>query len=189
MNTRNIKLTPRLAPVTLKKDPPAKWGDLCSLWPLRPIRNEKEYRQAQKIMNTLAILEARTSDQEDYLCVLTMLYASYEDIHHALPHSAMTPLEALRLLVDLHGMNGSDLGRLLGCREMGCMILNGKRSLSKANILKLSTHFKVNPRVFLSAEDAPADKSPIHRAGALRVKDFRSAVRERQTHAMAFGTE
>ena len=137
-------------------------------------------------MNTLAILETRTSDQEDYLCVLTMLYASYEDLHHSLPHSGMAPLQALQQLMDLHGMNGSDLGRLLGCREMGCMIMKSRRALSKANVLKLSSHFKVNPRVFLSDEEIRNDKAPVRRAGSALIKRSRPAVHAGEAHAAAY---
>jgi len=40
------------------------------------------------------------------------------------------------------------LGRLLGNRSLGSLILNGRRQLSKAHIEKLSEHFGLSPAVF-----------------------------------------
>jgi antitoxin component HigA of HigAB toxin-antitoxin module len=47
-------------------------------------------------------------------------------------------------------MNASDLGRLLGQRELGPKILNGARSLSKRHIRKLSEYFGVTADTFLN---------------------------------------
>ena len=46
-------------------------------------------------------------------------------------------------------MNASDLGRLLGQRQLGAKILSGDRDLSKAHIQTLAAHFGVSPAVFL----------------------------------------
>jgi antitoxin component HigA of HigAB toxin-antitoxin module len=47
------------------------------------------------------------------------------------------------------GPSASDLGRLLGNRGLGSLLLTGKRGLSKTHIRKLSEHFKVPANYFL----------------------------------------
>jgi antitoxin component HigA of HigAB toxin-antitoxin module len=46
-------------------------------------------------------------------------------------------------------MNASELGRLLGHRQLGAAILRGERQLSKAHIRALADHFHINPRALL----------------------------------------
>ena len=88
-----------------------------------------------------------TKDQQDYLAALGTFVANYEDDHD--PVSEGSPLDALRLLMQEHGMNASDLGRLLGNRSLGSLILTGSRELSKSHIRTLARHFGVSPAVFL----------------------------------------
>ncbi len=52
-------------------------------------------------------------------------------------------------------MSASDLGRLLGARPLGSAILRRERQLSKANILKLADHFRVDPGLFLGSGHRP----------------------------------
>jgi HTH-type transcriptional regulator/antitoxin HigA len=97
----------------------------------------------------LAVLDERTRDQEDYLSVLTTLIERYEAEHYAKEFDGVAALDALKFLLEEHGMNGSDLGRLLGCRTLGAAILRGDRGLSRKHILALARHFRVDPGVFL----------------------------------------
>jgi antitoxin component HigA of HigAB toxin-antitoxin module len=48
-----------------------------------------------------------------------------------------------------HGMNESDLGRLVGDRSLGHRILTGQRGLSKAHIRTLAEHFSLDPAALL----------------------------------------
>ncbi len=43
----------------------------------------------------------------------------------------------------------SDLGRLLGNRSLGSLLLTGRRELSKAHVRLLAEHFKVDAGYFL----------------------------------------
>ena len=53
-----------------------------------------------------------------------------------------------------HDMSASDLGRLLGNRELGPAILRGDRQLSKKHIQILSKHFAVSSDLFLAPAGA-----------------------------------
>ncbi|MCL2639765.1 MAG: hypothetical protein FWD53_02870 [Phycisphaerales bacterium] len=94
-----------------------------------------------------------TPDQEDYLDVLTTLINQYDEKHNAQPLEEgggdTDPLGILKFLMEQHDMNASDLGRLLGQRELGSKILRGERELSKAHIRKLANHLHVSPAMFM----------------------------------------
>jgi HTH-type transcriptional regulator/antitoxin HigA len=126
--------------------------DLVKRFPLRPIRTEAQYEQAARV---LAGLLARadnpglSSGESDYADALGEFLGSYDAKHYPIL-KVKTPLERLRLLMKLTGMNVTQLGELLGGGSgHASLIYNGKRELSKANIRKLADRFKVSPAAFL----------------------------------------
>jgi HTH-type transcriptional regulator/antitoxin HigA len=129
---------------------PATFAALNMLYPLRPIRDVVDYDNAVEVVDRLAVLGRRTPDQEDYLETLATLVSRYDEEHHAADFSRLGPLASLRYLMERHGMNGSQLGELLGNnRSLGGKILRGERQLSKAHIRLLAERFKVSPALFL----------------------------------------
>jgi HTH-type transcriptional regulator / antitoxin HigA len=129
------------------------FGALAALRPLRPIRNEADLSVAQDIADHLAVLGARTRDQDDYLETLSLLIEDYEDRRHAIETRDLDPIASLRFLMGARGMSASQLGRVLGNRSLGAAILRGDRQLSKSNILALCRHFAVGPELFLKASN------------------------------------
>jgi HTH-type transcriptional regulator/antitoxin HigA len=119
--------------------------------PLRVIRNERELDAASEVALELAGKgEDHLSEGElEYLEVLDRLIEEYEERVHAMPVSAANPLERLRWLVREAGMSASDLGRLLGNRSLGSLLLSGRREMSKAHIRALAGHFRVEAGYFL----------------------------------------
>ena len=113
---------------------------------LRPIHEESDYQNALGVATELASRSGLTSEQADYLEVLTTLIADYEEKH--IEMSKHGPQELLKFLLEENEMNGSDLGRLLGSRTLGPALLRGQRSLSKTHIKKLADHFSVSPALF-----------------------------------------
>jgi len=77
------------------------------------------------------------------------LVEAYDKERYSIDPSGVTPIDLLRSLMEDHAMSASDLGRLLGNRSLGSLILNGRRQLSKAHIKKLSEHFGLSPAAFL----------------------------------------
>ena len=137
---------------TLPSGLPESFKVLSEILPLRPIQDDVDLDNAQELADRLAVLDRRTKDQEAYLESLSILIETYEDARHQIETSDLDPLETLKFLLDQHDMNASDLGRLLGQRQLGAKILAGDRQLSKAHIARLSAHFKVSPAVFLTPE-------------------------------------
>ncbi|HUO07700.1 MAG TPA: transcriptional regulator [Phycisphaerae bacterium] len=125
--------------------------DLVKRFPLRVIRSERELDAAAAVAMKLAIKgEEQLSDGEtEYLDVLDRLNEDYEEQHHVMPVGKASALERLRALVKEAGMGASDLGRLLGNRSLGSLLLSGRREVSKAHIRVLADHFRVEAGYFL----------------------------------------
>lgn len=129
---------------------PTTFAALNALHPLRPIRDAVDYDNAAEILDRLAVLDRRTADQEDYLETLATLVGKYDEEHYEVDLSQLAPLASLQYLMEHQGMNGSQLGLLLGNnRSLGGKILRGERQLSKTHIRTLAERFKVTPALFL----------------------------------------
>jgi HTH-type transcriptional regulator/antitoxin HigA len=129
---------------------PKTFDELNRVLPLRPIHDDVDLANAQEIMDVLVVVAKPTRDQADYLESLTTLVESYES-RDRIETNDVNPVEALKALLEANEMSGSDLGRILGNRELGPAILRGDRQLSKAHIVKLCARFKVGPQLFLAA--------------------------------------
>ncbi len=114
-----------------------------------PIRNEKDYDLAIQVIEKLVLRDDLSETEQAQSDILTTLVEAYDKEHHSIDLSRVTPIDLLRSLMEDHAMNASDLGRLLGNRSLGSLILNGRRQLSKAHIKKLSEHFGLSPAAFL----------------------------------------
>jgi HTH-type transcriptional regulator / antitoxin HigA len=116
-----------------------------------PIRTEDDYLRARDVVDSLAIKgEAElTHAERDQLEIFSMLMEAYEEVHHPIKPSEVSPVDFLRRLARESGMTESDLGRLLGDRSLGHRILNGQRQLSKNHIRIVCNHFRVDADAFL----------------------------------------
>jgi HTH-type transcriptional regulator / antitoxin HigA len=128
---------------------PGTYVGLIREFPLRPIRSSADLRKATQIMDRLAVLDRPSKDQADYLEVLTGLIESHEQRSRQIDWPVPDPIVALRFLMNESGMTASDLGRLLGQRQLGAAILRGDRKLSKTHIRILAEHFHVDAGLFL----------------------------------------
>ncbi|MDB5292383.1 MAG: family transcriptional regulator [Phycisphaerales bacterium] len=128
---------------------PAGFDDLVRLLPPQAIHDEVGYSNTQEMIDRLTSLPRLTTGQAEYLETLTILFEAYEKEHERIDTGGLSPLDMLHFLLESNGMSGSDLGRLLGSRELGPKILNGTRQLSKAHIRRLADRFKVDAGLFL----------------------------------------
>src|SRR5438067_6892134 len=95
--------------------------DLVKRFPLAPLRTEAQYKVAIKMIDELSIIdeERLTAGQSDYLLVLTDLVEKYESVLHDVELSHLKGVDSLRFLLAENQMTASDLGRLLGSRQIG----------------------------------------------------------------------
>lgn len=122
---------------------PTKYEGLVLLHMPRPIHNEIELESATELIDLMAGHDL-SPDQEDYLDLVSDLVAKYEQSTRP-PADPITPVDVLTWLMKEHGMNVTDLGKLLGDRSLGSRILSGERSLSKKHIRIVSERFKISP--------------------------------------------
>jgi len=130
--------------------------ELVRCFPLRPIRTRADYQLAAEILADLVgrADEGLTAGENDYADVLSRLVREYDQQHSSIlkdlaAKGGVSPINALKYLIEEHGMNTIALGKLVGGSGQASMILNGKRELSKANIRTLAGHFNVSPALFL----------------------------------------
>jgi len=125
--------------------------ELVRRFPLRPIRSEAQLRAAHAMIDELTTIpeEKLTRDQADYLEVLGDLASAYEDRIMSPELASVSGLDVLNHLMEANDMSASDLGRLLGHRELGSKILRGEREISKAHAKALGERFGLPPETFL----------------------------------------
>ena len=131
------------------EDVPKTYDQLLAMHPLRPIHSDMELEHATEMIDILAGHDLN-ADQADYLDVLSTLVEAYENTHYPLDNPAICGLDALRALLDDHGMSATELARLFGVhRSMGSKLLKGKRALTSRHLQMLSERFKVSADLFL----------------------------------------
>lgn len=128
---------------------PTSFDALAEVMIPHAIIDDIDYDNTAEFVSQLAVIAKPTRGQQQYLNTLVQLIEAYDREHNSIDSSEIGPIELLRSLLSEHGMNASDLGRLLGNRELGSKILRGDRKLSKANIRKLAEHFKLSPAAFI----------------------------------------
>ncbi|HUB26073.1 MAG TPA: hypothetical protein VL992_11640 [Tepidisphaeraceae bacterium] len=129
---------------------PATFDGLARLLVPHAIENDADYDETAELLGRLAVLARPTRGQRRYMETLTQLIEAYDARHNEIDITSISPRDLLASLLKDHGMTASDLGRLLGNRELGSKILRGQRQLSKLNILKLADHFKLSPAAFMT---------------------------------------
>lgn len=120
----------------------------ATIRPLLTIRNEREYDQAIKRLNSL-LDEIGTNERHPLyglLDTLGTLIHAYEEKYHALPESSGADM--LRFFMDEHGFTQSDLPEV-GSQGVMSEILNGNRELNVRQIRALARRFQVSPAVFI----------------------------------------
>lgn len=129
--------------------PGRDYMSLVERFPLRPIRNTRDYNRAGAILDTF-VLRDLSAGERDYLDALTLIVEAYDNEHHPIPPDNRAPHERLRALMETAGVSHAQLQKILGVAQSTVsMILNGDRGLSKSSVMKLANYFKLNPTFFL----------------------------------------
>jgi HTH-type transcriptional regulator/antitoxin HigA len=139
-----------LKPLNVKTDAQLITPEYLALiraFPPRPIRDDDEHRRAIEVVNGLLDRPALTSDEEDYLDVLGLLVADYEDSLYE--HPEFAPVDRLRHLMGEHVLTQAELARRTGIAVTSLSdILNGVRRISPRVRAKLAECFGVSSSFF-----------------------------------------
>ncbi len=110
------------------------------------INNESEYDNALEIVDILMSRNELTPEETELLQLWVILIEDYEDQNY--PMAESTPQEVLLHLMEVKKVRQVDLTGILGSKGVVSEVVNGKRSISKAQAKSLGEFFKVNPSLF-----------------------------------------
>jgi len=113
----------------------------------RPIRDDPEHARLTQMLLGLDERDDLTPEEEALAEVLTLLIEDYEDKRHPMP--SVSPNESLKALMDDRGMKHKDIWPVLGNKGAATEILNGRRSISKAQAKRLAEFFEVPIDLFI----------------------------------------
>ena len=131
-----------------RKFNPEKYGALLMSALPQVIESEAELERAEEIINGLLSKGENLSPEEEKLLDLVSdLVEKYEDEHYPFPEVA--PNEILKFLMEENGYKQSDLRHVFGSSGIASEVVNGKRSISKAQAKKLAEFFKVSVELFI----------------------------------------
>jgi HTH-type transcriptional regulator / antitoxin HigA len=101
---------------------------------IKPIKNDRDYRQVMREIDTLMDAKANTADG-DRLDVLVTLAEAWEEKHHAI--ESPDPIAAIHFAMEQRGLSRRDLEPFIGSRARVAEVLNHKRSLTLPMIRRL----------------------------------------------------
>lgn len=111
------------------------------------ITSEQENDRCLAIVAEMMDKEKRSPEEDKLMDLLITLIEEFEDRHYQL--NASTPLSILQTLMDNRGIAPKDLWEVFGSKGITSEVLNGKRSISKAQARKLAEYFNVSAELFI----------------------------------------
>jgi len=125
-----------------------RYLELIHVFPLRPIRSDKELSDAIGVIDGLLDQKRLVAEEQDYLDVLSGLVERYEKEQHPMP--AVSDAEMLRHLIEAKNVTQVQVARATGIAESTISaVLAGNRRLNREHIEKLARYFHVGARAFL----------------------------------------
>lgn len=124
-----------------------RYLELIHDFPLRPLKSEADLDAATIVIHKLIDQARLTLAEQEYLDVLTDLVEAYEDLHYPIedvPEGAM-----IQSFLESRDLSQAQLAKAVGIATSTISeVISGKRKLTRKQIEKLSTYFKVSPAVF-----------------------------------------
>ena len=115
---------------------------------IRPIHNERDYREALQIVSGLVDADPASGTPEgDRLEVLATLLERYEAEHF--PLDLPDPIEAIKFRMEQQGLKAKDLIPYIGSASKVSEVLSGRRPLSLTMIRKLVNELGIPAEVLL----------------------------------------
>ena len=128
---------------------PSDYQGLVMMFMPKAIHDDIDYANTVDVIDALAGHDL-SDQQELFLDTLSTLVEAYEEEHHAIKTRGLSPLEALKFLMEEHEMTAADLGKLLGERTLGSKILRGERKIGLKYAKALARKFAVDVSLFIA---------------------------------------
>ena len=119
--------------------------EYSDLYPLKIIKNEREYKLALKSLE--AVFDETRGNLAEYAETLTVLIDHYESENFPMKESS--GIEVLKFLMTQNVLKQKDLVGIVGSKSTVSEILNGKRPLNLHHIKSLAEKFNVKPATFI----------------------------------------
>ena len=122
---------------------------------IQPITNEKEFDDANKIIDLLIDADLIADPIEckralDILEAVSILAYEYEKKHYPIPEP--NPIEAIREAMDQLNLSQKDVAKYFGGENRVSEILSGKRQLTVNMIRNLNKHLHISANTLLGIE-------------------------------------
>jgi HTH-type transcriptional regulator/antitoxin HigA len=129
---------------------PEKYGKLLKQALPGVISDADEYDRIESIFNTLISKGEKSlaAEESRLFDLLANLLEDYERrTLELLPH--VEPADALRFLMNENELKQNDLADVFGSQAVVSKVLNGKRTISKAQAKRLAAKFRVSTDLFI----------------------------------------
>ena len=123
------------------------YSNLLSRYIPQVIETEEEYDRVLKIVEKLTFAKNRTPEEKVLHKLLVTLIEAYEIENY--PMNESTPHEILQHLMESSGTRQADLVGVIGSSGVVSEVVNGKRSISKAQAKALGDYFNISPSLFI----------------------------------------
>ena len=115
-------------------------------FPLTSLKSERQFSEAQKVIDRLLLNGKLSPGEEMYLDALSDLLSAYEDVH--CPIEPASDAAMLRHLMEAKGVTQADLHRDTQLAKSTISeVLAGKKPFSRQMIRKLARYFNVDVSV------------------------------------------
>jgi HTH-type transcriptional regulator / antitoxin HigA len=132
--------------MTLTFDQDAYRNLLAEVAP-KAIETEEEYDRTLALVERLTFKKNRTPEERTLHKLLVTLIEAYEAQNYPMEQAA--PHEILQHIMESSGTRQADLVGVIGSSGVVSEVVNGKRSISKAQAKALGDYFKVSPTLFI----------------------------------------
>lgn len=123
------------------------YSNLLSQYIPQVIETEEEYDRALAIAEKLTFAKNRTLEEKALHKLVVTLIETYETENYPMEES--TPHEILQHLMESSSIKQADLVGVIGSSGVVSEVVNGKRSISKAQAKALGDYFKVTSNLFI----------------------------------------
>lgn len=126
---------------------PSDYAQLLAKYQPKVIETEAENDRAIELAQELEHKAERTPEEDAILELLVTLIEKFEEESYAIPNG--TPYSMLLHLMESNDIKQENLVGVIGSRGVVSEVVNGKRSISKAQAKALAEFFSVDVGLFI----------------------------------------